>query len=59
MCDFQTIAMITDRPAAVKAMVLKVTDCKHTAGLIYVMNIFYNQVLLIVVAVLVTQQLQQ
>ena len=68
MCDVQTVAMITDRSAAVKAVVLKVTDCTHTAGLIYFMHIFYNSlvvvvvvvvVVVIVVAVVKAQQLQQ
>jgi len=35
MCDVQTFAMITDMSAAVKGVVLKVIDCKHTAGLNY------------------------
>ena len=41
MCDVQTDAMITDRPAAVKAVVLKVTECTHRARLIYFVHIFY------------------
>jgi len=72
MCDVQTVAMklllITDRPAAVKTVVLKVTDCTHRAFLNYFMQIFYNSIVVVLVAAaaivvaavaVVVQQLQQ
>ena len=42
MCDVQTDAMITDKPAAVKAVVLKVTECTHRARLIYFLYLSNN-----------------
>ena len=62
MCDVQTVAMITDRPAAVTAVVLKVADCTHRAHRIYFVHIFYISVIIVggvVVVVVVAQQLQQ
>ena len=67
MRDVQTVAMklllITDRTAAVTAVVLTVTDCTHRAHRIYFVHIFCNSavvvVIVVVVVVVVAQQLQQ
>jgi len=49
MCDVQTVAMITDRPAAVKSVVMKVTGCTNRARLIYFVDVIYISVITVVV----------
>jgi len=51
MSDVQIVTVITDRPAAVKAVVLKVTDSTHRARLIYFGHLHYISVIAAVVVV--------